>query len=140
MRTVIFALLASIVWGSAPLLFKLGLKGNVPYLVALIIHNFTAFAVALLAFLLSGEKFEVSSRELLAIALGGFMSGFLGLFLFFVAIKSGHISVASPIASTSPLWTALFAYVLLGEPINVTKALGILMAVTGIVLISLSSR
>lgn len=137
---VIFALLASIVWGSAPILFKLGLKGNVSNFLALMIHNFTAFAVASLAFLLSRERFYVSLNELLAIALGGFLSGFLGLLLFFEAVKRGHVSVASPIASTSPLWTTLFAYLLLGEPINITKALGIALAVTGIVLISLSSR
>ena len=140
MKAVLFAILASLVWGSAPLLFKVGLKGSIPYMTALIVHNFTAFLVALLILFLTGERFEVSIREGLAIALGGFMSGFLGLFLFFKAVRLGDVSLVSPIASTSPLWSAILAYLVLGESINLMKFLGIILTVLGIAVISYSSR
>ncbi len=140
MKAILFALLASLVWGSAPLLFKLGLKGSMSYMTALIIHNFTAFCVALFILLITKESWSFNLREGVAVALGGFMSGFLGLFLFFKAIRHGDVSVVSPIASTSPLWASLLAHVLLGESMSFAKLVGILLTVAGVSLLSYSSR
>ena len=78
-------------------------------------------------------------EELDFIAFGGIMSGFLGLFFFFKAVKEGHVSVVAPIASTSPLWGSLVAFLFLGEPFSWLRLFGILLVVCGIVLISISS-
>lgn len=139
MRSVIFALLASLVWGTAPVLFKLGLKGEMPPITALVFHNLSAFLLALVVVLFGGMRFDYPLREVLLVALGGVMSGFLGLFFFFKAVKAGDVSVVSPIASTSPLWGSLIAFLILGEPLSWLRVFGILLVVCGIVLISLSS-
>ncbi|MCS7196978.1 MAG: hypothetical protein NZ827_06920 [Aquificaceae bacterium] len=47
MKSLIFALLASLLWGTAPVLFKLGLKGDVPPVTALVFHNLSTLLVAL---------------------------------------------------------------------------------------------
>lgn len=136
---VVFALLASLVWGTAPILFKLGLKGEVPPILALMVHNLSAFLLAFLLTLAFGYKLSYPPKELLLVALGGIMSGFLGLLFFFLAVKRGDVSVVSPIASTSPLWASLLAFLLLGEPLSLLRLLGIVLVVLGTVLISLSS-
>jgi transporter family protein len=46
----------------------------------------------------------------------------------------------APIASTSPLWSVLFAYVLLGEGLNFQKLVGVFLIVLGITLLSLSKQ
>ncbi|MCS6957753.1 MAG: EamA family transporter [Aquificaceae bacterium] len=140
MRGLIFAILASFVWGTAPVLFKIGLKGNVSPITALVFHNLSAFLLALFFVIVGGMKIIHPIRELFFIAMGGIMSGFLGLFFFFKALKEGEVSVVAPVASTSPLWGALIAFLFLGEPFSLLRAFGILLVVCGIALISLSSR
>lgn len=139
MRSLIFAILASFVWGTAPVLFKLGLKGELPPMTALVFHNLAAFLTSLVAVGLVGLKLDYPAKEVFFVALGGIMSGFLGLFFFFKAVKGGEVSVVAPVASTSPLWGSLFAFLLLGESLSLLRVLGILLVVCGIVLISLSS-
>ncbi|HCO38689.1 MAG: EamA family transporter [Aquificota bacterium] len=140
MKSLIFALLASLTWGIAPIFFKLGLKGGIPPIVALVFHNLSAFLLAsVIVVATTGIKMDFSIKDLFFIAIGGIMSGFLGLFFFFKAVKEGHVSVVAPIASTSPLWGSLVAFLFLGEPFSWLRLFGILLVVCGIVLISLSS-
>ncbi|MEJ5339879.1 MAG: EamA family transporter [Aquificaceae bacterium] len=139
MKSVIFALLASLVWGTAPVLFKLGLRGEIPPVTALVFHNLSAFLLALSVTAFTGMKLNYPLKEVMLVAAGGIMSGFLGLLFFFKAVKAGDVSVVAPIASTSPLWGSLVAFLLLGEPFSLLRAFGILLVVCGIVLISLSS-
>ncbi|RMH08114.1 MAG: hypothetical protein D6699_01015, partial [Aquificota bacterium] len=127
-------------WGTAPLLFKVGLRGEVPPLIAIVVHNLSAFGIALVLSLALGYRFDYPLRELLLIALGGIASGFLGLVFFFMAVKEGDVSLVSPIASSSPLWASLLAFLFLGEELSFLRLLGIVLVVVGIVLISLSSR
>ncbi len=140
MKSVIFALLASLTWGIAPVLFKLGLKGEVPPITALVFHNFSAFLLALFFVIyFDGFRLNYPLKDITLIALGGVMSGFLGLFFFFKAVKEGQVSIVAPLASTSPLWGSLVAFLFLGEPFSWLRFFGIFLVVCGIILISLSS-
>ncbi len=139
MKSVFFAILASLVWGTAPVLFKLGLRGDLHPITALVFHNLSAFLLALIITFITGMKLNYPLKETLLIVAGGVMSGFLGLLFFFKAVKSGDVSVVAPIASTSPLWGSIIAFLILGEPFSWLRAFGILLVVCGIVLISLSS-
>ncbi len=139
MKSVFFAILASLMWGTAPVLFKLGLRGDLHPITALVFHNLSAFLLALIITFITGMKLNYPLKETLLIVAGGVMSGFLGLLFFFKAVKSGDVSVVAPIASTSPLWGSIIAFLILGEPFSWLRAFGILLVVCGIVLISLSS-
>ena len=138
MRGVIFALLASLVWGLAPVFIKIGLKSEVNNLLALAVHNLSAFLLASVLYMLIDGSFVIGSKEIVFLVLGGILSGFLGLFFFFEAIRHGNVSIVSPIASTSPLWSALFAFLILGESLNLQKLLGVLLIISGVVLLTLS--
>ncbi|MCS6875867.1 MAG: DMT family transporter [Aquificaceae bacterium] len=139
MKSLVFAILASLVWGTAPVFFKLGMKGDIAPLNALVFHNLSAFLLALVFALLTGAKWDYPLKDLILIVAGGIMSGFLGLFFFFKAVREGEVSVVAPLASTSPLWASLIAFFLLNEPFSWLRFFGILLVVCGIVLISLSS-
>jgi len=140
MRGVIFAILASFAWGFAPIIFKLGLKAEVSNLIAIMVHNFSAFLLASFLVFALGEPLKVGFRELVFISIGGLISGFLALIFYFEAIRHGKVSIVAPIASTSPLWSVLFAYFLLGESLNLQKLVGALLIVLGITLLSLSKQ
>jgi transporter family protein len=138
MKAVIFALLSALVWGTAPLIFKLGLRGEMPPLVGIFFHNLTAAFFALVFMLLLKESFSHPIRDIAVISFGGFVSGFLGLLLYYKAIKVGEVSVVAPIVASSPLWASLFAFILLGESLTLLKLVGTVLVVVGVALITLS--
>ncbi|WP_461831797.1 EamA family transporter [Aquifex sp.] len=139
LKAVIYALLSALIWGSAPIFFKLGLKGDIPPLAGIFIHNLTATIFALIFLILLKENpFSYNYRDILTVAVGGFISGFLGLLVYYKAVKVGKVSVVAPIASSSPLFSVLFAVIFLGENFSPVKLLGTLLIVSGIILLTTS--
>ncbi|SNZ13404.1 EamA family transporter [Hydrogenobacter hydrogenophilus] len=138
MKAFFLALLASLVWGLAPSFFKLVIKEGIPPSVILIFHNLSAFITAVLITAILGESLWVNPKYLMFAFIGGFLSGFLGLYLFFLALRHGDVSIVSPVASISPLWSAMFAYVFLGESLSWQKVAGIVLIIAGVSLLSLS--
>jgi transporter family protein len=98
------------------------------------------FLVGIFALFYPGRTPQGRLKELVFISFGGLLSGFLGLFFYFEAVRHGKVSIVAPIASTSPLWSVLFAYVLLGEGLNLQKLVGVFLIVLGITLLSLSKQ
>ncbi|WP_461829308.1 EamA family transporter [Aquifex sp.] len=139
LKAVFWALLTALIWGSAPVLFKLGLKGEISPLVGILIHNLTATVFALIAVLALRENpFNYPLKEIIMVALGGFVSGFLGLLVYYKAIKVGDVSIVAPVAASSPLFSALLAAIILGESLTPLKIVGSLLVIAGIVLLSYS--
>lgn len=65
----------------------------------------------------------------------------LGDSVFLTAARRTGVTTALAIASTYPLWAALFGAFASGEPLGVTRALGVLLSVAGVVwLVRLSSH
>ena len=81
-----------------------------------------------------GPGFNVWSVT--AFALAGIFSTYLGRWLVFKSIESIGPSGASALQSTSPLLTALFAWVFLGEVIGWMGVLGITLAILGLMAMS----
>ncbi len=133
LKAIFWALLSAVIWGSAPVLFKLGLKGEISPLVGIFIHNLTATIFALLCIvILKEDVINYPLKELSMVALGGFVSGFLGLLVYYKAIKVGEVSIVAPIAATSPLFSALLASAILGESFSFTKVIGSSLIIIGI--------
>jgi transporter family protein len=139
-KAVLFALLSAIIWSTAPLIFKFGLRGEVTPLAGIFIHNLTASIFALLMLILTKESLSYPLRDLVTISIGGFVSGFLGLLFYYKAIKAGEVSVVAPIVASSPLWASVLAFLILGESFTFYKIVGALLVVTGVALIMMSSE
>ncbi len=140
MKPLVFAFLSAIVWSTAPLIFKIGLKGSVPPIVGIFIHNLTATIFALFFILVTRESLVHPARDLAVISLGGFISGFLGLLLYYKAIKLGDVSLVAPVVASSPLWASLLAFAFLGEPFSLLRLVGAILVVAGVILITISSK
>ncbi len=78
----------------------------------------------------------ISLWAVAAFALAGILSTYLGRWLVFKSIELNGPSGASVLQSTSPLLTAVFAWVLLGEVIGWVGLLGITLAIVGLVSMS----
>ena len=135
----LIALLVACIWGINPIFEKFSLKNATPYSVITIRFIFTAICLAVIT-LATGrleEITKVDGRSLFWILLSGLAGGLIGLFLFFVALKQEDTSKVVPIVATFPMFTAVYAYFLLGEAISLKRAIGILFVVIGAILINI---
>ncbi|MEN3033850.1 MAG: EamA family transporter [Aquificaceae bacterium] len=137
MKGIIFAILTSFMWGISPILFKLGLKGQVNTVLALFIHNLSAGLLALGILALYVRSFDIPINQLFILASGGIVAGFLGLYFYFKSVSNAPISVVAPIVASSPLWSSLLAVLIFGESMSLKKLTGIIFVVSGIIILSL---
>lgn len=132
-----YALLAALLWGSAPVLEKLGLVKISP-LAGLAIRTITItiILVAIALFTdMAKEIVRVDSRSLFFLVVSGIIAGLLGMLAYFKALKCWEASRVVPIVGAYPLFAFLFALLFLGEKLTLQKALGVLLVVGGVFLL-----
>ncbi len=134
---LVYALLAALLWGSAPVLEKLGLVKISP-LAGLAIRTITItiILVAIALFTdMAKEIVRVDSRSLFFLVVSGIIAGLLGMLAYFKALKCWEASRVVPIVGAYPLFAFLFALLFLGEKLTLQKALGVLLVVGGVFLL-----
>jgi len=140
MKPEILAIVTAAAWGIGGYFEKKGLHlGNLSPQVGVTLRTAVAFLILGAA---SAPQMRTlahaGSRPLLMIILGGgVVAGAIGMLCFYAAIKGAPLTRVMPIAFTSPLFGALMAVLLGGEPLTVKAVIGILMSVGGIVLLTI---
>ena len=132
-----YALLAALLWGSAPVLEKLGLVKISP-LAGLAIRTITITIILVVIALftdMAKEIVRVDSRSLFFLVVSGIIAGLLGMLAYFKALKCWEASRVVPIVGAYPLFAFLFALLFLGEKLTLQKALGVLLVVGGVFLL-----
>lgn len=132
-----YALLAAVLWGSAPVFEKLGLVKISP-LAGLAIRTITItiILVAIALFTdMAKEIVRVDARSLFFLVLSGIIAGLLGMLAYFKALKCWEASRVVPIVGAYPLFAFLFALLFLGEKLTLQKVLGVLLVVSGVFLL-----
>ncbi len=138
-RLFLFALLAMIFWGTAPILGKIGLGEASPY-AGLFVRTAVVFAVIIAWGMISGniaELGDLNSRDTWALAGEGLLASLLGHFAYFYALKHGEASLVAPMIASYPLVTVIVGVLALGESMTWPKGLGIGLITAGVVVISL---
>lgn len=139
MRPELLALFTAVAWGVGGYFEKKGLHlGHLSPQMGITIR--TAVALAILG-AVSAPQWktlgQAGSKSLLMMILGGgVLAGAIGMLCFYAAIKGAPLSRVMPIAFTSPLFGALMGILAGGEPLTLKAALGILLTVGGIVLLT----
>ena len=134
---LVYALFAAGLWG---------LWGFFGKLAARSLSSGTLFLVAALGciaafmgcFLYYAKHFHVSLDNI--DSWYGFLSGFVliaGLFFFYLALTKGEVTRIVVITATYPLVTLILAYLVLKEPFSLQKIFGIILSVSGIILLSI---
>jgi len=136
-KSALYLLITVFFWGTSFIFVKIGLEEVPPVTLA-----FLRFAIAIpLLFLLMrrplGQPQSIEKREwgsLLFLGLTG-----VTLYHLFQNVGMGYTSASesSVIIASNPVFIALFSRILLGERLSKTKASGILIAFTGVVLVVL---
>lgn len=139
MKPELLALITAAAWGIGGYFEKKGLHlGHLPPQVGITIR--TAVALVVLGAVSAPHWKSIAQAGprslLLMIVGGGVVAGSVGMLCFYAAIKGAPLSRVMPIAFTSPLFGALAAAVLGGEPMSARTILGMLLTVGGIVLLT----
>lgn len=128
--------LAVVLWGSAPVLEKLGFGhyGTDPF-VALAIRSIAVMVGVVVITLGTGNAAAfraIHPRVGAVFALSGLMAGLFGTWAYLGALKSGEASKIVPISASYPLVTALLSILLLKEDFTLSRLLGTVLVVAGI--------
>lgn len=140
-RDLIFPLLGAAAYGVGNVIRKFGLTTTSITTLEAVTINETAVIITLGGYLLARhgtEGLRFPRRAYGYFALTGVL-GAGALFSLFEALDRGEVVIVDPLTATAPLFTIIFAYLLLGDLERVTKGLiaGVLLVVAGAVLIVL---
>lgn len=137
MNYFVFALLAAIMFGLAPVFSKIGLEGVNPG-VALTIRSSVITMIMLIWVMFNGGAealSEAGPRGWFFLALDGISAALLGQLFYYYALKSGDASVVVPVVAAFPIFTVMVAAFLLDESITVARLAGLMMVVAGVILV-----
>lgn len=137
-RPFLFALLTSLIWGFAPALEKMGLRGSIDPYLGVVIRTIPIAVIALSGLVIMGRTADVANIDLksaLFVASGGLVAGLIGQIAFYSALKGGEASVVVPVAATYPLVALIVSILFLGEALTWSKAVGAVLVVSGVVLL-----
>jgi bacterial/archaeal transporter family protein len=136
-KSYIFAILAMMLWGIAPIFGKLGLTQLEP-LAALTLRS-GLITVLLLIFVTLGGHWSgivsASPRDMFFIGMEGLCAALLGQLAYYYALKYGEVSKVSPVVAAFPLVALMLAFVIVGEKITLGKVMGSAFIVVGILLL-----
>ena len=139
MKPQFYALLTAMAWGIGGYFEKKGLQlGNLSPQVGITLRTGVALVIlAVVSFPQWKTVTQAGSKSLLMMVLGGgVVAGSLGMLCFYMAIKGAPLNRVMPIAFTSPLFGALMGVLLGGEPLTWKVAMGTLLTITGIVVLT----
>ena len=131
---ILLLIVTAFLWGTTPVLEKIGL-GSVDPLTGVTIRSI-AVTVALVIYLVLAGKmrqvFQADFKTWAIFSITGLMAGLLGMLTYFIALKRGATSQIVPIAAAYPLVTAILSVLILGEHVTFLRLIGTILIVAGI--------
>ena len=138
MSAFLWAVVTACIWGIVPLMEKTGLGQTVPPTLGVLVRS-VGVLVGLLLFSAFGAPWGAVSTltwpSILLLAGGGLLASVVGQLAFYHALKFGSLSQVTPVAGAYPLVAAILGWLILHEPLTVSRGLGVLCIVMGVVLL-----
>jgi drug/metabolite transporter (DMT)-like permease len=100
------------------------------------IVGLVCITVPLTVFHLWSNGFGINAAAAGWIALSAVATWLIAFNAYYYALRGGLIAVVAPISSTDPLWTAVFAWLIVGTAFGRLTVAGMVVAMAGVVLIS----
>jgi transporter family protein len=135
---VVFLLIATtLLWGSTPILEKIGLAKVDPLIGVTVRSAIVTAGLFLITFLMGKgrELIELDGKSVLLFGASGVIAGLLGMWTYYGALKVEATSKIVPIAACYPLVTALLSILVLKEGVTFQRVIGTMLIVSGIWLV-----
>jgi len=140
MTASLLALLVAFIWGINPIMEKLSLVKATPLTVLTIRFIMTSIVLTIIT-IYQGKFYELNnldSKTYYYIIIPAILAG-VGLYIYFIALGKGESSQVVPIIATFPLFTAVYAFLILKESITTPKIIGTFLIVSGLVILNWGS-
>ncbi len=137
MTASLLALLVAFIWGINPIMEKLSLVKATPLTVMTIRFIMTSIVLTIITFY-QGKFYELNnldSKTYYYIIIPAILAG-VGLYIYFIALGKGESSNVVPIVATFPLFTAIYAFLILKESITTPKIIGTFLIVSGLIILN----
>lgn len=134
MTAYVWAVLAAMVWGIAPLMEKVGLR-NVTPMTGLFFRSLGVGIGIVVLGVFAVKPAELRSADPRAILLlmgAGFTASIIGQTFFYNSLKLGEVSRLVPISGSYPLFAFLFGVLLMGESFSLLKVGGMFLVLLGV--------
>ena len=95
-----------------------------------------AMTVPLTAFHVWPYVFGINAPAFWYIVVAACVTWLVAFTAYYYALRAGRVNVVAPVTSTDPLWTAVFALLLMGAALRASTLLGMAVTICGVVLIS----
>ncbi len=139
MNPQLLALFTAMAWGIGGYFEKKGLHlGGLSPQVGITIRTAVALVILGIASFPQWKTISQAGPKALTMMVlgGGVVAGAVGMLCFYAAIKGAPLNQVMPIAFTSPLFGALMGILLGGEPLTWKIAIGTLLTIGGIVVLT----
>ena len=140
MNPQILALFTAMAWGIGGYFEKKGLHlGNLSPQMGITIRTGVALVILGAISFPQWKTLPQASPKALSMMIlgGGVLAGAAGMICFYAAIKGAPLNRVMPIAFTSPLFGALMGIIFGGEAITWKSAIGTLMTIGGIIILTI---
>lgn len=134
---ILLLIVTAVLWGSTPVLEKIGL-GKTDPLTGVTIRSIAVTLALVIYVLLAGKMRALLQTDFKTVAIfsiTGLMAGALAMITYFFALKKGATSQIVPIAAAYPLVSAILSVIILGEHISVLRLVGTVFIIAGIWLV-----
>lgn len=137
MSAFLWAVLTAGIWGIVPLMEKTGLGTAPPTLGVMVRSGGVVVGLVLFGWLWApwSAVRTLSWSSILLLAGGGLLASVVGQLAFYQALKLGAVSQVTPVAGAYPLVAALLGWWWLREPFTISRSLGVLCIVVGLILL-----
>lgn len=136
-KEMLYALLAALSFGIAPVFEKLGLARTDPTLALFVRASVTTMLV--MSFLVASGKSHLfrstDAQSLVFVVLGGVFGVLFAQFFYFKALQFGEIGRVMPIVGSFPVIAYFFSVLVFGESVTFIKLMGIVLVVAGVLLL-----
>ncbi|WP_336000450.1 DMT family transporter [Halorientalis halophila] len=132
---------AALFWGFEPAFSKRGLDGAGTWMQNTLVVLGTRTALYWVLLVVTGGAAAltgITAETVVLFALSGVVASGLGRLLFYVAVDEIGSAITNAFTNTRPLFAVGLAVVLLGEDVTVLMAIGTLVIVAGLVVMTLS--
>jgi len=132
----ILAVLAALTWAVSNISIRKNIEEAGFLAVSLVLTIIGILFFTPLTIVLTGSRLEF--KAILAFLLAGFLQPGVTRILYYMSVEKLGVTVTSALTSSSPIFSTLFAYMLLGEEAPYTLWLGVFLVVLGSISIQFS--
>ncbi len=145
-NVVLIAVFIAFIFGVSPIIHKY-IFNNVPSLTPQLLFIFGGIAYFLFTFVYAISKKQSIITNIKTIPLSmtllflfGASLSFYANYLYFNIISKNPSHIVSSLIFISPIFTLILSYFLLKEEITITSIIGILLIVTGVIIVAVSCK